>query len=63
MNNKKQVSVYLNTKEYEYIVSKSKDSDIGLSEYFRQMVVKNMALDEVDKLREKHAMEHDSFRY
>ena len=63
MNNKKQVSVYLNTKEYEYIVSKSKDSDIGLSEYFRQMVVKNMALDEVNKLREKHVSEHDPLRY
>lgn len=62
MNNKKQVSVYLNTKEYEYIVSKSKDSDVGLSEYFRQMVVKDMALDEVNELREKHASEH-SFRY
>ena len=42
MKNKKQVSVYLNTKEHEYVQSEAEKNEVGISEYIRQIILKRM---------------------
>ena len=62
MKNKKQVSVYLNTKEHEYVQSEAEKNEVGISEYIRQIILKRMTLSEMNEITKRRSGEFGSER-
>lgn len=63
MKNKKQVSVYLNTKEYQYVQDEAKESEVAISEYIRHLILKKIALSEMNQKVQADVKKHDTLRY